>query len=98
MKQFKESTMSSESGNKIIEESAKKFKKWRISVRVINVAIYGWPTNKVKYSQKIEANDKFINMVNQFRVINSTMVFKIYIERFLNTYSKFKKFSLSFQF
>ena len=85
-------------GTKLLKNQPKKLKKWRISVRVINVAIYGWPTNKVKYSQKIEANDKFINMVNQFRVINSTMVFKIYIERFLNNYSKFKKFSLSFQF
>ena len=43
-------------------------------------------------------NNKLINMVNQFGISKSTMVFKISIVIFLNNYPKMKKSLLSLHF
>ena len=51
-----------------------------------------------KTFKKIKANGTFMNLVNQFGVSKSTMVFKIAIVRFLNKYPKMKKSLLSFHF
>ena len=41
-----------------------------------------------KIFKKFKANDIFINLVNQFGIIESTMVFQIAIMRFLNNHPK----------
>ena len=43
--------------------------------------------------ERFKMNDNFINRINK-----STMVFKISIVKFVNTYPRMKKSSLSFQF
>ena len=46
----------------------------------------------------LKANDKFINLVDNFGIGKSDIVFKISIVRFLNNHSKIKKSSLSLHF
>ena len=48
--------------------------------------------------ERFKMNDNFINMVKKFWINKSTMVFKISIVKFVNTYPRMKKSSLSFQF
>ena len=45
-----------------------------------------------KIFERFKANDKFINLVNQFDISKSTVVFKISIVRFLNNYPKMRKY------
>ena len=45
-----------------------------------------------KNYERFKANDKFINLVNQFCISKSTVVFKISIVRFLNNYPKMRKY------
>ena len=45
--------------------------------------------------ETFKANNKFINLVNNFGISSSTMIFKISIVNFLNKYPKMKKSSLS---
>ena len=48
--------------------------------------------------QTFKANDKFMNLVNNFGISKLTMAFKISIVKFPNNYSKMKKSSLSLHF
>ena len=48
--------------------------------------------------ERFKMNDNFISMVKKFWINKSTMVFKISIVKFVNTYPRMKKSSLSFQF
>ena len=48
--------------------------------------------------EKFKANNKFINLVNNFGICRSTMTFKISIVIFLNKYPKMKNFSLPLHF
>ena len=46
----------------------------------------------------LKANDKFINLVDNFGIGKSDIVFKISTVKFLNNHSKIKKSSLSLHF
>ena len=48
-----------------------------------------------KIFETFKANNKLINLVNNFGISKSTMVFKISIVKFLNNYPKMKKSSFS---
>ena len=49
-------------------------------------------------SERFTLNDKFINLVNQFGIIKSSMGFKISILKFLDKYPRMKKSSLTLLF
>lgn len=51
-----------------------------------------------KIFENFKMNDKFINLVNNFNLSRSAMVFEISIVKSLNKYPKIKKSSLSLQF
>ena len=48
-----------------------------------------------KIFETFKSNNKFINMINQFGISKSMMIFEIYIVKFLNNSPKMKKPSLS---
>ena len=50
-----------------------------------------------KMCEKLKASDKLINLVNEFGVSKSTMVFNIF-KQFQNNYPKMKKSSFVLQF
>ena len=45
--------------------------------------------------EKFNMNDNFINMVKEFKISKSTILFKISIIKFINKYPRMKKSSLS---
>ena len=45
-----------------------------------------------KIFKRFKANEKLINLVNQFGISKSIVVFKIPIARFLNNYPKMRKY------
>ena len=77
--------MSDENVNKDIKESARNVenlnevaevvKKWKKSLKVINVVSYGLSTNKAKYLKIFKVNDKFINMVKSEEKAKITLLF-----------------------
>ena len=48
--------------------------------------------------EKFKMNDNFINMVKEFNISKSTILFKISIVKFINKYPRMKNFSLSLYF
>ena len=62
------------------------------------IIIKDWPSNKKTIFETFKANHKFINLVNNFGISKSSMVFKIAIVKFLNNYPKMKKSSFSLHF
>ena len=72
-------------------------KKWKI-IKSNKCNILWLVYQQGKKFERFKANDKFINMVNQFGISKSMMVFKISIVRFLNNYLKVKQSSLSLHF
>ena len=48
--------------------------------------------------EKFKMNDNFINMVKEFNISKSTILFKIFIVQFINRYTRMKKSSLSLHF
>ena len=48
--------------------------------------------------EKFKMNDNFINMVKEFNISKSTILFKIPIVKFINKYPRMKKPSLSLHF
>ena len=58
-----------------------------------------WLANqKRKIFEKFKMNDNFINMVNEFKVSKSVILFKISIVKFISKFPIMKKFSLSQHF
>ena len=53
---------------------------------------------KSQIFEKFKMNDNFINMVKEFNISKSTILFKISIARFINKYPRMKKSSLSLHF
>ena len=51
-----------------------------------------------KIFEKLKENDRFMNLVGNFNISRSTMVFKISTVKFLNRCPKMKKSSLSRRF
>ena len=53
---------------------------------------------KSQIFEKFKMNDNFINMVKEFNINKSTILFKTSIARFINKYPRMKKSSLSLHF
>ena len=108
MKQLKELITSDENVNKDIKESVRKVKNFAEAAEIVKEMEKVIKSNKCsilwlayqqsKIFEKVKAYDKFINMVNQFGISKSTIVFKISIVRFLNNYPKIKKSLLCLPF
>ena len=91
MKQLRESIMSDVNVNTDIKESARKVKNSKEVVaavqkmdKIIKSNILWLVYQQGKIFEEFKANDKFVNVVNQFSVIKFMMVIKISIVRFLN--------------
>ena len=100
--------MSDEIVNKDNENSPKKVKGLEEAVEVVKKMEKIIRSNKCrmlwlayqqgKISETFKANNKSINLVNNFGISKSTMVFKIYFVKFPNNYLKMKKSLLPLHF
>ena len=91
-----------------IENKAKNIKSSDEAVEVANVmekvirsnecCILWLAYQQGKIFEKFKANDKLINLVNNFKINRSAMPFKISIVKFRNKYPKMKKSSLSLHY
>ena len=108
MKQVKESIIIDKLVNEVIDKTAKNVKSSEEAVEVINEIKEIIKINKcnilwLAYQQgqifeRFKMNDNFIKMVKEIGISKSTMVFKIYIVKFINKYTRMRKSSLSFHF
>lgn len=108
MKELKESIMSDEIVNKDNEESSRNVENSEEAVEVFedmqkfnksNKCSILWPAYLPgQIFERFKVNNNFINMVNQFEINKSTIIFKISIVRFLNNHPNMKKTLLSFHF
>ena len=108
MKQVKESIIIDKLVNEVIDKTAKNVKSSEEAVEVVNEIEEIIKINKcnilwLAYQQgqileRFKMNDNFIKMVKKIGISKSTMVFKIYIVKFINKYTRMRKSSLSFHF
>ena len=108
MKQVKESIIIDKLVNEVIDKTAKNVKSSEEAVEVVNEIEEIIKINKcnilwLAYQQgqifeRFKMNDNFIKMVKEIGISKSTMVFKIYIVKFINKYTRMRKSSLSFHF
>ena len=104
---MKESIMMDEIANQDIENTAKNAESSEEAMNVVKEMEKIIRSNKcsklwLAYQQgqifeRFKLNDKFINMVNQFGISKTTMVFKILNLKFLSKYPRMKKSLLSLQ-
>ena len=97
--------MGEEIVNEDIEKKAKSVKSPEEAVEAVNNMEKVTKSNKCnilwlayqqdKISQKFKMNDNFVNMVKEFNISKSTILFKISIVKCINKYPRMKKSSLS---
>ena len=108
LKKVKESIMGEEIVNEDIEKKAKSVKSPEEAVEAVNnmekviksdkCNILWLAYQQDQISQKFKMNDNFINMVKEFNISKSTILFKISIVKCINKYPRMKKSSLSLHF
>ena len=108
MKHVTESIISNEIADQDIENIAKNVessdeamkvsKQMEKIIRINKCSILQSVYQQGQISERFKLTDNFINMVNQFGISQSTMVFKIAIVKFLNKYPRIKNSSLSIHF
>ena len=108
MKHVTESIISDEIADQDIENIAKNVrssdeamkvsKQMEKIIRINKCSILQSVYQQGQISERFKLTDNFINMVNQFGISQSTMVFKIAVVKFLNKYPRIKNSSLSIHF
>ena len=108
MKHVTESIISDEIADQDIESIAKNVrssdeamkvsKQMEKIIRINKCSILQSVYQQGQISERFKLTDNFINMVNQFGISQSTMVFKIAVVKFLNKYPRIKNSSLSIHF
>ena len=108
MKHVTESIISDEIADQDIESIAKNVrssdeamkvsKQMEKIIRINKCSILQTVYQQGQISERFKLTDNFINMVNQFGISQSTMVFKIAVVKFLNKYPRIKNSSLSIHF
>ena len=80
------------------DEAMKVSKQMEKIIRINKCSILQPVYQQGQISERFKLTDNFINMMNQFGISQSTMVFEIAIVKFLNKYPRIKNSSLSIHF